>query len=237
MVCVRNEPAFPSHMDATDGVSFRQWLIGQALAGAAATGGPSQDKAAAAVWLADEVLRLLDEEAKTRSEESKKAAERIKAEEEQEQAEYAAAQPRLDPRIEAMKARQQARLDRDKAERDRQEAIANAGSALVNRLEEALKPCGELWLWLDGRADRLWLRTWHNRPQKLEVRGDRSGDVLAEFEVAGNFATGDVHLTHGGQPVTHERAVDIALAAIEKHLYADGNAGANGEPLETEIPF
>ena len=158
-----------------------------------------------------------------------------------------------DERIASMKARQAARVRRDQEEERRRNEARLAPKRLLDALATQLEQCGNLVFCApeDGRMDVLHVQSHcpahpevlrpESRTPWLVVRGyHRPDTVLIRFEVAGDFEAGDVYLTHDGDRVTPDQAVDLALAAIERCLYgADEPVG--GEDVEAAgeagVPF
>lgn len=141
-------------------------------------------------------------------------------------------------RIAAMKARQDEQLRREAEEEKRREWIKAQPYRLIVALKQQLKDCDDVWL-LDGETRGRCLVADRQNPPELRVllRSVNVDRQLARFAVAGNFDTGDVYLTHDDDRVTHDQAVDLALATVEKYLYDESNNSGTVAKEESEIPL
>lgn len=146
-------------------------------------------------------------------------------------------------RIAAMKARQEQQLRREKEDEERRERARLRPLQLVGTLAADLSDCDGLQLMTSDRRGycAVWIPSQRLRtvtPSLRVLLRNGSGDhELIRFAVAGDFDTGDVYLTHDDDRVTHDQAVDLALATVEKYLYDESNNSGTVAKEESEIPL
>lgn len=151
-------------------------------------------------------------------------------------------------RIKAMRKRQEEHLALKEQERQEHVARMSRGNELVDALRLDLRTLEDLQVMTDNRVTTV--EVWNRRassmdpvviartPPELSLRGRSDVSTLIKFVVAGDFTTGDVHLTHDDSRVTHDQAVELALAVIESRL-VDGREmpGVEVARADQEIPF
>lgn len=131
---------------------------------------------------------------------------------------------RIERRVAEMKRRQDEKFDLVKAERERIERLKLIPRNILSGLAEQLAP-----VFRSGLACKTggYFKSWYNADTSqvpeykptLYIAMDPSSTILTEFVVDGNFETGELYLTHDGDRVTLDQAVDLALAVIEANLY------------------
>lgn len=131
---------------------------------------------------------------------------------------------RVERRVAEMKRKQDEKFDRIKAERERVERIKLIPRNILNELAEQLAPVFRSSLACKTGG---YFKSWYNADTSqvptykptLYIAAENASTTLAEFVVDGNFETGELYLTHDGDRVTLDQAVDLALAVIEANLY------------------
>ncbi len=131
---------------------------------------------------------------------------------------------RIERRVAEMKRRQNEKFDRVRAERERVERLKLIPRNLLSELAEQLAP-----VFRNSLACKTggYFKSWYNADTSqvpsykptLYIAAENASATLAEFVVDGNFETGELYLTHDGDRVTLDQAVDLALAVIEANLY------------------
>jgi len=145
--------------------------------------------------------------------------------------------PTIEERVAAMKRRVAEKEEQERLERERLQAVIEALQAKQNSLRESLACLADLPVWHPhrGTMEACKINWWSGNPWGVAVNA--VSVKLIEFGVHADDQGERSWLTHDGDVIAEDVAVDLAVATVERYLAVGDPSPIPTSDKDGEIPF